>query len=157
LTRPQTLWEVPKMLRALFLAVTLVVLPLPAASADAGPDLGANAALKYWQAFSTMPKLTDAESTKLTPEYLTMPLDAKAKDLLAKSDYALRMMYQGAALKNCAWGIGWAEEGVEALLPQMGAARVLTTIACVRARMRFEEGKSDEALADCIAALTLGR
>src|SRR5262249_35644276 len=58
--------------RALCLALTLLVLPLGYASADAPPDLGANAALKYWQAFATLPKLTEAEQTKLTAECLTM-------------------------------------------------------------------------------------
>src|SRR5262249_30911279 len=42
--------EVLLMPRALCLALTLVVLPPGYASADA-PDLGANAALSYWQAF----------------------------------------------------------------------------------------------------------
>ena len=39
------------MLRALCLAMILLGVPLREASADGPPDLGANAALKYWQAF----------------------------------------------------------------------------------------------------------
>ena len=48
---------------------------LGVSSADAPPDLGANAALKYWQAFSQLPKFTDAQENKLLAEYLTMPVD----------------------------------------------------------------------------------
>jgi hypothetical protein len=145
------------MLRALCLAMTLIVLPLGSASADAPPDLGANAALKYWQAFAQLPKLTDAEQSKLNAEILTMPLDAHARELVSRADYALRMLYQGAAQPRCDWAIGWKEEGVDTLLPQMGASRVLSSLACLRARLRFEEGHKAEAIQDMLAALTLGR
>ena len=53
------------MLRALCLAMAIVVLPMGSASADASPRPASNAALKYWQAFSTLPKFTDAEQTKI--------------------------------------------------------------------------------------------
>jgi hypothetical protein len=145
------------MLRTLCLVTTVLVLPLGHASADAGSDLGKNAALKYWQAFAQLPKLTDAEQNKLTADYLTMPLDDHARELVTRSDYALRMMYQGAALPRCDWGIDWEAGGVEVLLPQMNAARVLTTLAALRARLRFEAGHNAEAVADLVAALTLGR
>jgi hypothetical protein len=145
------------MLRTLCLATTVLVLPLGQASADAGPDLGGNAALKYWQAFAQLPRLTDAEQNKLVADSLTMPLDAQARDLVTKADYALRMMYQGAALPRCDWGIDWEAGGVEVLLPQLNAARVLSTLAALRARLRFEEGHNGEALADLVAALTMGR
>ena len=67
------------MLRALCLATAILGLPSGHVSADAPPDLGANAALKYWQAFATLPKFTDAEQSRLMAEHLTMPLDAQAK------------------------------------------------------------------------------
>jgi hypothetical protein len=145
------------MLRAVYLTMTVLLLPMVAASADAGSDPGANAALKYWQAFATMPKFTDTEQTKLMAEQLTMPLDAHAKELVTKAEYALRLMHHGAVLRNCEWGIGWEADGIEVLLPQMTAARVLCSLACVRARMRFEEGRNAEAIDDLVAALTLGR
>jgi hypothetical protein len=46
------------MLRALFLAMAVVALPMASASADAPGDEASNAALKYWQAFSALPKFT---------------------------------------------------------------------------------------------------
>jgi hypothetical protein len=145
------------MLRALRLATFILVLPSGHASADVPTDLGANAALKYWQAFATLPKFTDAEQSRLMAEHLTMPLDAQARESVGKAEYALRMMHHGARLPRCDWGIGWEEDGVEVLLPQMTAARVLSSLACLRARMRFADGHGAEAIDDIVAAQTLGR
>ena len=145
------------MLRALCLATSILVLSSGHASADAPTDLGANAALKYWQAFAALPKFTDAEQTKLVSEHLTMPLDAQAKESVSRAEYALRMMHHGAKLPRCDWGIGWEEDGVEVLLPQMSAARVLSSLACLRARIRFANDHGAEALNDIVAAKALGR
>jgi hypothetical protein len=145
------------MLRALCLATTILALPSGHASAEAPSDLGANAALKYWQAFATLPKFTDAEQTRLMSEHLTMPLDAQTREIVSKAEYSLRMMHHAGALPDCDWGIDWEADGIEVLLPQMGAARVLSSIACLRARMRFEEGRRTEALDDIVAATRLGR
>jgi hypothetical protein len=142
------------MLRAFCLAMTMLVLPWRDASADAGPDLGANAALKYWQAFATL-KLTDAEQRKLEA-YLTMPLDAQAREIVTKSEYALQMMHHGAALPRCDWGVGY-EEGIYARFPQGPAARLMSSLVCLRARLRFEEGRNAEAMDDLLACMTLGR
>jgi hypothetical protein len=145
------------MLRALCLATTILVLPFGYASADTPSDLGANAALKYWQAFATLPKFSDAEQTRLMSEHLTMPLDAQARESVSKAEYALRMMHHGAMLPRCDWGVGWEADGIDVLLPQMTAARVLSSLACLRARMRFEEGHGAEAIDDIVAAASLGR
>src|SRR5262249_56732027 len=104
------------MLRALCLAMTLLVIPRGAVSADAASDVGANAALKYWQAFATLPRLTDAEQNKLAAEYLSMPLDAQARETVSNAGYALQMMHYGAALRRCDWGVP-PEEGIYARLP----------------------------------------
>src|SRR6185312_6219422 len=110
------------MLRAVFLAMAVLVIPLKSATADTTSDMGANAALKYWQAFAQLPRLTDAQERKLNAEFLTMPLDASAREIVAKADYALRMMHRGSSLPRCDWGLGY-EEGIELLLPHAQAAR----------------------------------
>ena len=125
-------------------------------AADAPPDLGANAALKYWQAFAQLPKLTDAQEHKLNAESLTMPLDAHAREIVAKADYAFRMMHRAAALPHCDWGLGY-EEGVELLLPHAQAGRTLATLALLRARIRFEDGHNAEAIEDIADSMTMGR
>ena len=119
------------MLRAWCLPVIFLLLPQSPALADAPANLGANAALKYWQAFAALPKFTKAEQEKLG-ECLTMPLDDRAKDFVARSAYSLRMLHHGAALKNCDWGIGWEEDGVEVRLPHTMAARTLANLVCLR-------------------------
>src|SRR5439155_3890399 len=101
------------------------------------------------------PKLTDAEQTKLN-ESLTRPLDAHARENVTKAEYALQMMHRGATLRHCDWGISY-EDGIYVRLPHLPAARVLSALACLRARMRFEEGQSAEAIDDIVAAMTLGR
>jgi hypothetical protein len=144
------------MLRARFLAMTIFLFPLASVFADAGPDLGANAALKYWQAFATLPKFTDAEAQKLGAGYLTMPLDAQAREIVNRAGYSLLMMHHGAALPRCDWGIG-TEEGIHVRLPHGPAARLLSTLACLRARMFFEENRNAEGVDDLVDAMTLGR
>jgi len=142
------------MLRAACLAITLVAYPVEFDSAIAG-DRGENAALKYWQAFATMPKLSDAEQNRLA-DYPAKPLDAHSREIVSQAEYALQMMRRGAALRNCDWGISY-EDGVFLLLPQGSAARLLTSLARLRARMRFEAGQNAEAIEDLLAAMTLGR
>jgi hypothetical protein len=145
------------MLRALCLAMPLFVLPLGYASPDASPELGTNAALKYWQAFAMLPKFTDAEQKKFSTEFLTMPLDEHARGIVTRAEYALRMLHRGAALRRCNWGLGWEEEGIDIRVPHNDGARVLVNLACLRARIRFEEGRSAEAIDDLVAAMTLAR
>jgi hypothetical protein len=144
------------MLRAWFLAMTVLVLPLEPASAGAPSEPCENAALKYWQAFASLPRLTGAEEKKLNEECVTMPLDARAREIVTKADYALKMMRGGAALSRCEWDIGF-EEGISTRLPHAEGARALASLACLRARIRFEEAREAEALDDIVAALTLGR
>jgi hypothetical protein len=102
---------------AMCLAMAMLVLLGGPAPADAGPDLGANAALKYWQAFTTLPRFTAAEHDKLRAECLTMPLDAQAQGMVSRARYSLQMMQRGAALPRCEWAIGWADEGLGNRLP----------------------------------------
>ncbi len=140
------------MLRAACLAFLVVAQPVDSAIAG---DRGENAALKYWQAFATMPKLSDAEQNRLA-DYPAKPLDAHSREIVSQAEYALQMMRRGAALRNCDWGISY-EDGVFLLLPQGSAARLLTSLARLRARMRFEAGQNAEAIEDLVAAMTLGR
>ncbi len=143
------------MLRARCLAMIILVLPLALAPAEAPPNLGANAALKYWQGFATLPRFTDADQ-KWLGNCLTMPLDAQARDAVTRARYSLDMMHRGGALPRCDWGIGY-EEGVGTLLPYAPAARLTANLACLRARLRFEDGHNAEAIDDIVAVMTLGR
>ncbi len=144
------------MLRALSLVMAILAFPMGSAIADAKTDPGGNAALKYWQAFATLPKFSDAENKKIG-ECLTTPLDDQTRKMLTNSDYSLQMLHRGAALRRCDWGMSYEEDGIYVLLPHAPAARVLTALACLRGRLRFEAGQSALAIDDLLAAMTLGR
>src|SRR5262249_3555080 len=62
----------------------------------------------------------------------------------------------GAVLPRCNWGIGY-EEGLYTRLPHVNAARMLSSLVGLRARLRFEEGRGSEAIDDIMAAMSLGR
>jgi hypothetical protein len=143
------------MLRALCLAMAVLALPLESSFADARTDSDENAALRYWQAFATLPKFADAETKKLG-EVLTTPLDDLARKILADAHYSLQMMHYGAAQPRCDWGM-CNQEGIFTRLPQADAARVMGSLVCLRARMRFQAGQSAEALDDIVAGMTLSR
>jgi hypothetical protein len=131
----------------------LFTAPAPAAE-KSDADLAANAALKYWQAFSTMPKLDE----KFQPgDVDKMALDAKTKKLIDSAAYSLEQMHYGAALPRCVWAISLEEDGIRTLLPECPAARNLTALARLRMRLRFSEGKTAEAVDDAVDALTVGR
>lgn len=145
------------MLRAQCPTMTILALLLGNASLAHPSDPGANAALQYWQAFATLPPFTVAEAKKLREECLTMPLDSHARAIVARAAYALRMMHRGAAQSRCDWAVRWEEEGIDALLPYLDGVRTLSSLVCLRARLRFEEGESAEAINDIVVALTLSR
>ena len=142
------------MVRALSLIMTMFWLPLEASS-DARRDPDGNAAQKYWQAFATLPTFTQAEKQKIGA-CLTTPLDEPVRQMLIKADYALQMLHRGAALRDCDWGISY-EDGFFTRLPHTDAARVLSSLACLRGRLRFEAGRGAAAIDDLLAAMTLGR
>jgi RNA polymerase sigma factor (sigma-70 family) len=121
------------------------------------PAQGANAALPYGQAFIALRRGTGpVGEKKLREECLTMPLDAQARQVVARAAYALRMLQQGAVLRRCDWAIDF-ERGIDVPFTRADGAELLSALACLRARLRFEAGKSAEAIDDVVAALTLAR
>jgi hypothetical protein len=137
--------------------MTIFLLPSGFAGAAVPVDKGANAALKYWQAFATLPPFTSLEQVKVVQKRQSMPLDAPARAMATQARYALDMMRRGAALPRCDCAIGWADEGIGNLLPHLTKAQLLSALACLRARLRFEEGQGAEAVADILAAMAMGR
>jgi hypothetical protein len=146
-----------------FAAAALVSLAL-AARAPAGgqrpaetkPDLNANAALKYWRGFASLPKLDKEEQQKIVQGAATMPLTPRVREVVRWSEGSLHELYNGAAVPACAWGLTY-EDGIAALFTECPAARLLAGLACLRARLRFEDGDHRVALDDVFAALTLAR
>lgn len=140
------------MVRWLLIVLALGLLGASAAAA-ADDDLAANAALKYWQAFATLPKSDDKEY----PDFVQMPLDDNAKGLVAPAEYSLEQMHYGAALRRCVWAASMEEDGIRTRLPYLQAARKLAGLAVLRMRLRFAAGQKDGAVDDAVDVLTLSR
>jgi RNA polymerase sigma factor (sigma-70 family) len=128
--------------------------PRPAEAPGAGADRAGNATPEYRQAFVALRRFNQ---DKVLAECLTMPPDAQAREIVTRGAYALRMMHRGVARPRCDWGIRWEEEGVGASNPHEHQVQVLASLACLRARLRFEDSQSAGALDDLVAALTLAR
>src|SRR5687767_10346658 len=104
------------MFRAPSLAVLLCCVgPVAAADKPLAIDLNQNAALKYWQAFSSLPKFTD-EQQKLLDEYKPGdPVGNTLKEIVALSEDALRELHHAAKVPQCAWGVSY-QDGVSTRL-----------------------------------------
>ncbi len=141
-----------------FAGAALAALALTGAArpAETKPDLNANAALKYWRGFANLPKLDKEEQEKISQEAATMPLSPRVKEVVKWSEGSLHELYNGAAVPDCAWGLTF-EDGIAALFSECPAARLLAGLACLRARLRFEDGNHGAALDDVFAAMTLAR
>jgi hypothetical protein len=101
----------PACISAISGVILLVVLSVSPAAAQQKPNLGDNAALRYWAAFAQMQDyaITDAEAKKLNG-ILDGPVpydDSQYKDLVEKNQPALETMARGAALPRCDWGLDY--------------------------------------------------
>jgi len=94
--------------------LTVVILLAGSALAQQKPNLGDNAALRYYAAFAQMQDyaVTDVEAKKLNG-ILDGPVpydDSQYKDLVEKNKPALETMARGAALPKCDWGLDYIGE-----------------------------------------------
>lgn len=145
-------WILPALL-----LVPVLLRPAPAAAQapDAKPDLGANAALKYWTAFALMPAL-DSDQEKLLGGWNKVPLDEAALKLIAASEKSRLYLGRGAKLRRCDWSLNW-EDGMELLLPYLAKSRDLARLAALHARHEFEQGRGETGIEDVTAILALAR
>ena len=139
----------------LFCCILLANVPVPAA--DGIP----NAALKYWQAFSTMPPIGEKLNEKITVACseagFAHNVDKQLAELTIKGEYSLRMLHHGASIRSCDWGADLRADGAETVLPHLAKARQLARLALVRARLSLERQDDEKALDDIIAAMTIAR
>ena len=145
------------MVKAASLAFGLSLLCAAPVAADdkSDADLGANAALKYWQAFATLPKLGRQVQP---PDYMTHAARrqgqgaGRLRRLLPGADALRRPPCRAASGPSASTRTASAP-----CCPHCQAARNLAGLAVLRIRLRFEEGKTAEAVDDAVDALTLGR
>jgi hypothetical protein len=149
------------MIRNRFFLMPLLVLTLVAhsrawsQSVDAKPDLAANAAIKYAQAFALLPSL-DKEQEKLLEQWQRIPLDAAARKLIDKSQMSRVYLHRGAMLKNCDWGLDY-EDGIRLLVPHVIKARTLARLTALHARQEFEQKHWKAGAEDVTDILRLAR
>jgi len=138
---------------ALLVAVgVLTAIALAVEPAEAG-ELGDNAALKYWKAFSTLPQL-DQDDGQLLRSSSESPLSGRARKIVERAEPSLRLLHKGASIESCDWGHDF-NEGAELLLPHCGKSRELARWAALRARVRLADGDADGANDDLLATIWL--
>src|SRR5947209_4020895 len=141
------------MRRGWFLILLMSLVPL-ASAAGAEPNLGANAALKYWLAFANMN--FDKEQEKILEEWNKVPLDVKADKLLDNARPMLLQLHRGAQIERCDWGLDY-EDGVGMLLPHLAKARNLTRVAALDIRRELARQNGPGAVQTGLDALTMAR
>lgn len=118
--------------------------------------LADNAALVYWQAFSLLPDLDDAQTKSLHAVLEGGKADANVSKMLRQANESLRLLRRATKYSQCEWGLEY-ERGIETVLPHLSQSRKLSRLACARAQVRFEEGNSKAAVDDVIATLSMAR
>ena len=117
-------------------------------------DLGDNAALGYWQAFAQMPQLSDDDRDRL-PQWQQADIESQqVKQLLERSQSALKLLVAAAKQEACDWGLD-ESQGPQLLLPHLAKSRDLTRLAMLDARAKLAAGDADAALAEIAASAKL--
>jgi hypothetical protein len=143
-------------LGVLFLSLALFPRSRATAQApDAKPDRGANAAVKYWQAFALLPTL-DKDQEKLLQDWNKVPLDAAALKLIDGSRGSREYLHRGAKLQGCDWSLDY-EDGIFLRLPYLPKSRTLARLAALHARYEFEQRHWKSGAEDVTALLKLAR
>lgn len=117
-----------------------------------------NAAGIYWQAFATMPKLTNEEHTSIVEaiEAKTEPIGDETKEILSRFADSLDELNRAREVTPCDWQLD-VDRGLDLLMPHVTKARDLSGVCLLRARERIASGDHVKALDDIIAVLKLGR
>lgn len=117
-----------------------------------------NAAVIYWQAFSAMPNLNEAERLQLTEatKFMNAPLDDKIRPVVDQFDQALRQMHRATQVVPCDWQLN-EDDGPFLLLPHLQKARDLARVALLRARLRFAAGEQEAAVGDVLDTIHMAR
>ena len=163
-TKPSAAVPLCRSVFHLWLCLCLLAPASTVATAQTPPgqtELGANAALQYWQAFAQMPNL-DKEQEKLlqdwskVDEWHKLPLHPEAQKLVDASHSSLLFLHRGWKQPRCDWGLDYSD-GMSLMLPQLAKSRDLARLAALRARIEFERGNYKFARNDATAIMGLAR
>ncbi|HUR44716.1 MAG TPA: hypothetical protein VMZ27_02485 [Candidatus Saccharimonadales bacterium] len=120
----------------------------------AEPGQGKNAAEHYLRAFSSM----HISSVKLLPPTARMPAYTKSglRGMVESNAEALQLLREGAKHELSRYPLDLTQ-GFETTLPHLGKLRDATKLLLFAATIHAEEQNCQEATADVLAALALGR
>lgn len=136
--------------------IVLAIFLAGSAFAQRSTPLAANAALRYWSAFSQVQDayLNDPDAKQLNAILDgTAPYDdAKYKDLLEKNKLALEIMARGTSLPNCDWGLDYGL-GDDIPVEYNRKALVLGRLNALYAFHLFLAGDNDGGVSTLVAGL----
>ncbi len=117
-----------------------------------------NAAVRYRHADKTLRNdyALPPDAPTVLAKALTSPLDDSDQKLVKAAGMALAEFRGATALKNCDWGLT-PEAGPSADTSYRQAIRELVLVSGIRARLRFRDGHSEDAISDTLAAMTAAR
>ena len=117
-----------------------------------------NPALLYYLSFIVGAEMPQADHDYLiTNEWRGQKLPARFGELVGRYDGQFGFMRQAAhATVPCDWGIDW-NAGPNTLLPQLARVKAAAQMARLRAMWDLQNGRTNDARDDLLAAFTMGR
>src|SRR3569623_1792240 len=123
---------------------------------DGRTELGANAALQYWQAFWQV-ALLSKDQEKLLADWNSVSLaDPAVTKVLDASHNSLMYLHRGSALPRCDWGLDY-NDGMFMLMPHLAKSRDLARVAALDARRALDTGDWKSARRDVASIIKLAR
>src|SRR5208337_3582534 len=137
--------------RSISAIMLLLTVQVSSASTYREVNLGPNAALLYWAAFSEMQDsaISDAKELNAILDGKVPYDDLKYKDLVEKNRFALDIMAHGARRPFCEWGLGYGymeEMGPATPVGYVWKARALGSLNVLYAYHLQSAGDQEEAV-----------
>jgi hypothetical protein len=144
--------------RLLSTIILLLAAQISAASSTREVNLGPNAALLYWAAFSEMQDsaISDAAALNAILDGTAPYDDSQYKDLVEKNRFALDIMAHGASRPFCEWGLGYGyseEMGPATPVGYVWKARALGSLNVLYALHLQSAGNKDAAVRTLAAGI----
>jgi len=116
-----------------------------------------NAALLYYQAFLSCPKLDEPLDTQLR-DFTDgkIALNKGIEDYVESCHSAIKLAIAASELRECDWGLRYSE-GFSMILAHLAQMRTLGRILIADARVMASRGEYEEALARCVTVLKISR
>ena len=138
------------------LGAVLVATLAASAALAVPPRKDINPALLYFQAFSQLPELDEAESKWLVNDAVG-DVTAEERALARRFDAAFKLFHRARTMKApCDWGADVAD-GPHAFTPNFIKIRLAANAAILRARVALAEGEQAQARDELLAVSVLGR